>query len=62
MGWGLTQFVGSPSERQTFALHSALDNPKVMLFSKDNPLSIVTQVSVYWERIHQDTVRGKAPK
>lgn len=30
MGWGLIQFVGPLSERQTFALDSALDNPKVI--------------------------------
>ena len=27
----LVQFVGPSSERQTFALHSALDNPEVIL-------------------------------
>lgn len=47
MGWGLIPFVGPSSERQTFALDSALDNPKVIRLQQDNPLSTVAQVSVH---------------
>lgn len=47
MGWNWIPCVGSPRERQTFVLPSALGNPKVISLYQDNPLSRFAQVSVH---------------